>query len=832
MGKFPPFYVIILRISVMERSAILATFPQRMKRSPVVLALLPVLGSVAMLQVRAEVDFVHQVVPILKQHCSGCHGGDEAKGGFSINTRDLFLDDETAAPGDAAGSYFLELVEETDTEVQMPPEKKPRVSAEHIVILKQWVNEGMKWEPGFTFGEVTYEPPLKPRRPELPPVTEGRTNPVDRLIDHYLTENKLPRPEAIDDSAFLRRVYLDLIGLLPEPAEVTAFLENKSPDKRTKVIHELLGREISYADHWLTFWNDLLRNDYSGTGFITGGRSQISLWLYEALKTNKPFDMMTRELIAPPTPESEGFIKGIEWRGTVSAGQTLPIQFSQSLSQSFLGINMKCASCHDSFIDRWKLSEAYGLAAIYAETPLEIHRCDKPVGETAKAAWLFPEIGQVDPAAAKGERLRQLAELMIHPENGRTPRTLVNRLWGQLMGRGIVHPLDAMQTEPWNADLLDFLASDFQENGYDLKRTLALIATSAAYQSRANILEGEDDGGDYTYTGPRAKRLTAEQLVDVVWSLTGTAPKNFDAPVIRGLSDPEAETRSTHPSRWIWGPSAAKGPVPGGEKILLRRDFTAGKAVRSAGVIAAADNGFTLYLNGQNLLAGTDWSVLKSAPASVKAGANQLLLVAENGTKQPNPAGAYAAIRILYEDGSDEVITTDETWLVSATLPKGANAAKWEIDKLTWDKAVPVSLGAWSGAVDPRIGKTLAAVSASSPLMVRAGLMKSDFLMRSLGRPNRDQIVTSRPNELTTLEAIDLSNDAILAKALEAGAAKLAAGAPAQLINHLFLSTLTRMPTAGETKVLREALGESPSSQQIADLTWALCMMPEFLLVR
>jgi hypothetical protein len=106
-----------------------------------------------------------------------------------------------------------------------------------------------------------------------------------------------------------------------------------------------------------------------------------------------------RELIAPPNDESRGYIDGIKWRGDVSAGQTVEIQFAQSVSQSFLGINMKCASCHDSFIDRWKLSEAYGLAAIYSNRPLEIHRCDKPIGQQATAAWLFPEIGQIDAKA-------------------------------------------------------------------------------------------------------------------------------------------------------------------------------------------------------------------------------------------------------------------------------------------------------------------------------------------------------------------------------------------------------------------------------------------------
>jgi hypothetical protein len=113
----------------------------------------------------------------------------------------------------------------------------------------------------------------------------------------------------------------------------------------------------------MTFWNDLLRNDYAGTGYIDGGRRQISGWLYEALRSNMPYDRFARELIAPPTDESRGLIGGIKWRGEVSAGQTVEIQFAQSVAQTFLGLNMKCASCHDSFVDRWKLDEAYGLAA-------------------------------------------------------------------------------------------------------------------------------------------------------------------------------------------------------------------------------------------------------------------------------------------------------------------------------------------------------------------------------------------------------------------------------------------------------------------------------------
>ncbi|HXT61226.1 MAG TPA: DUF1549 domain-containing protein, partial [Pirellulales bacterium] len=423
----------------------------------------------------AEIDFAHDVAPILKQYCGKCHTGKEKKGGLSLNTRESLVgggeSGRAVVLGKSADSELLARIASNDDNLKMPPEG-PRVPADKAALLKAWIDAGLPWETGFTFGERSYEPPLKPRRPELPPAVDGRENPVDRIIDAYLAERKLPRPQPADDGSFVRRAYLDLIGLLPTPEELQAFLDDRGADKRSRLVRELLNRDVDYAEHWLTFWNDLLRNDYTGTGFITGGRQQISKWLYEALATNKPYDQFARELIAPPTADSAGFGEGIRWRGDVSAGQTVEIQFAQSMGQSFLGINLKCASCHDSFIDRWKLEEAYGLAAIYSTRPLEIHRCDKPIGKTAAAGWLFPELGQVDPAAPQPERLKQLAALMTHAENGRFTRTIVNRIWHRLMGRGIVHPVDAMQSEPWSADLLDYLAADLSDSGYDLKQTM------------------------------------------------------------------------------------------------------------------------------------------------------------------------------------------------------------------------------------------------------------------------------------------------------------------------------------------------------------------------
>jgi hypothetical protein len=285
-----------------------------------------------------------------------------------------------------------------------------------------------------------------------------------------------------------------------------------------------------------------------------------------------PFDQFTRELIAPPNDESRGYIDGIKWRGDVSAGQTVEIQFAQSVSQTFLGINMKCASCHDSFIDRWKLDEAYGLAAIYSSRPLDIARCDKPTGKMASASWLFPEIGQVDAKAAQPERLKQLAALMTHPQNGRFTRTIANRLWHRLMGHGIVHPVDSMQTEPWNADLLDEFATFLVESGYDLRKTLAHIATSQAYQSKAQVIAKDTDDHGFTYAGPRARRLTAEQFIDAIWTLTQCSLQpRWMPPFSVAKWIPSRPSKIAIRGQWIWGDSAAEGKVPPSDETITLR---------------------------------------------------------------------------------------------------------------------------------------------------------------------------------------------------------------------------------------------------------------------
>ena len=232
-----------------------------------------------------------------------------------------------------------------------------------------------------------------------------------------------------------------------------------------------------------------------------------------------PYDRFVRELINP-TPQAAGFIKGIVWRGVVNASQAPPMQAAQNVSQVFLGINLKCASCHDSFISDWKLADAYGLAGIFADGPLEMHRCDQPTGQFAPLQFLYPSLGSIDSKAPTAERLKQLSETITRPENGRLARTIVNRLWARLLGRGLVEPVDEMDNPPWSADLLDFLATDLVDHGYDLKHTIELIANSRAYQLPPVDL-ADDNRHDFIFRGPLVRRMSAEQFVDAVADLAG-----------------------------------------------------------------------------------------------------------------------------------------------------------------------------------------------------------------------------------------------------------------------------------------------------------------------
>ncbi len=396
------------------------------------------------------------------------------------------------------------------------PKKGTRWTPDQVGLLRAWIDQGMPWDSTITFAKPIPEN-LHPRAVALPESADA--HPLDRLLAAYFSSHQLAQPEVIEDRLFVRRVSLDTIGLLPSPAQLDSFAADPAPDTRARFVKTLLADRRGYADHWLTFWNDLLRNDYEGTGFIDGGRRQITSWLYSALIDDLPYDQFVAQLVNP-LPASEGFTKGIVWRGIVNAAMTPPMQASQNVSQVFMGVNIKCASCHDSFINDWALSDAYGLAAIYSDATLELVHCDKPTGKKAVASFLYPELGTIDAAADKPARLQRLAEIMTSRENGRLARTVVNRLWARLLGRGLVEPIDDMDRPAWNRDLLDWLAEDLVAHGYNLKHTIETILTSRAYQLPA--MEAASGNEPYVFRGPLTRRLTAEQFSDALSGLGDT----------------------------------------------------------------------------------------------------------------------------------------------------------------------------------------------------------------------------------------------------------------------------------------------------------------------
>src|SRR6185295_17142747 len=202
------------------------------------------------------------------------------------------------------------------------------------------------------------------------------------------------------------------------------------------------------------------------------------------LLANTRYNEWVTRLLNPTDPsDPDGFLTGVNWRGTVSASQTPALQAAQNTAQVFLGINLKCNSCHDSFISKWKLKDAYSLAAYFSsEEQLRLYRCDVAQEQFASAGFLFPELDRPSPSQSAADRRATAAAIFTDPRNGRVPRTLVNRIWQRLMGRGIVENVDEMDGEPWSPELLDWLASDFADRGYDIKALIGNILRSRTYQ--------------------------------------------------------------------------------------------------------------------------------------------------------------------------------------------------------------------------------------------------------------------------------------------------------------------------------------------------------------
>lgn len=360
----------------------------------------------------------------------------------------------------------------------------------------------------------------------------------------------VPSPPCTD-AEFLRRAMLDTIGTTPTPDEVDAFLADQAPDKRVKLVDQLLDRP-EYVDFWTLKWGDILRVNSDKLG--PQGMLAFNLWLREAFRSNMPVNQMVEALV---TAQGSIYTNGPANYFRVASS---PEDLAETTAQVFMGVRLQCARCHHHLTEAYGQDDYYGLAAYFARirtknsTEFGLFGREQVIYVANAGEVRQPRSGKVmsptplndEPSDDPVDRRRALAQWLTAPDNPWLARNIVNRYWGYLFSKGLVNPIDDQRASnpASNPELLDTLASEFVQGGYDLKKLLRLILTSQVYGLSAQATpENRLDSTFFTHY--LVKRLTAEQLLDAVNQATGTVEKFDKRPAgTRAISLPDPTVRS------------------------------------------------------------------------------------------------------------------------------------------------------------------------------------------------------------------------------------------------------------------------------------------------
>ena len=811
----------------------------------------------------ARVSFDDEVAPIIAANCLDCHSQDQRKGGLSLATYGDLLDGgkdgPIARPGRGADSMIVQRLHGIGGE-QMPKDGVPLTNAE-IHLITRWIDEGARPAPNAPPAPPPWEAALALDPPAVPGEVWPRwAAPADRIVAAYLHDRGTPEPELVSDAQFARRVYLDAWGLLPTQAELQAFVADPASDKRRTLVATLLADNTRYAEHWITFWNDLLRNE-DGVNYFSesDGRRTITPWLLPALYSNLPYDQFVSRLLNPQgTADPEGFLIGVNWRGETSAAVTPWMQASQNIAQVFLGVNLKCNACHDSFVNKWKLQDAYGLASFFSpEGRLQLFRCDIAQETYAEPSFLFPELNRPLPSLSLADRRATAAAIFTDPRNGRLARTMANRLWERLMGAGIVGVVDEMDGRPWSPQLLDWLASDFVAHGYDLKHLMATILTSRAYQMPAAPRNSEPPVRDYVFAGPEVRRMTAEQWSDAIGAITGEwSVSNLAIARLR----PEPPAPATQGAGRGAGAGAAAGrsggPAPSDATTLgtYVREWRApssnltralGRPIRDQVISVRPTQPTTPQalelVNGDmltsRLMFGARRMVGQLAlepPAMYTkavagrtarpvtfdidiAGTDELwLLVEERGSNEPQRVQPVWA-------GMDLVHASGTVTPLLSLAPRATSGIRGDAGSVVVDGRALATLRVENpsalvydvrGREFTRLRGTMWIENPVSDIGATLDPQLRFYVFS--GEPNMERLVPPTPG-------VPLPSAPVLTGI-------------ADTIDRVFMHALGRTPSAGERRAaeaaLREAPGsDRPSAEGLADLLWALVVKPEFQLI-
>jgi hypothetical protein len=355
---------------------------------------------------------------------------------------------------------------------------------------------------------------------------------IDAAIDARLRGENVATSPRCDDAEFVRRVYLDLVGHIPPADKAAAFLDSRTPNKRARLIDELLASR-EYGKHQADIWQALLLPRTSDNRFLPFDK--MTAWLEKNFNNNKPWDQMVRDIL---TAEGE-----LEENGAIVyfLANATPDQLTDNATRVFLGVQLQCAQCHNHPFTDWKQDEYWGMAAFFtrlrtAGNPRQAVReggtvsisengKGRPVRLPISAKRLPPKFLQGDaPEIGSGAAYRPvLADWMTRASNPYFSRAMVNRLWAQMFGRGLVQPVDDMHdgNSPSHPQLLVDLSAQFAANGFDVKNFLRALCNSAAYQRTSKPVARNRDAGPELFSRMTVKVLTPEQLFDSLTQVVG-----------------------------------------------------------------------------------------------------------------------------------------------------------------------------------------------------------------------------------------------------------------------------------------------------------------------
>jgi hypothetical protein len=364
-------------------------------------------------------------------------------------------------------------------------------------------------------------------------------NYIDQEIDTKLERLKLQPSPVADDAAFLRRVSLDLTGLLPTPEAVRAFVADPAPSraKRSKMIDRLIASP-AYVDHWTVKWGDLLQSSRKYLG--EKGAYEFQQWIRDSVASNKPYDKLVHELLTSRGSSYDDPAANF-FRVTREAKPTM-----EKTTQVFLGVRMVCAQCHDHPFERWTQTQYYQMAAFFSAVGL---RAGYEVGEEivfdqrSGYEMKHPKDGRVvkpefmlalnEPLPVPDDQRRRdaLAQWLTSKENPFFAKAIANRVWSYFFGKGIIDPVDDIRASnpATNPALLEALTKDVLDHNFDLQQLMRTVANSRAYQATFTTNEwNRNDRDNFSHAMPR--RLSAEELMDAVSSAAGVRPRFPEVP--------------------------------------------------------------------------------------------------------------------------------------------------------------------------------------------------------------------------------------------------------------------------------------------------------------